>query len=371
MVDHPSRHDLAHDLVGVVRPIAALKAQREGERRGQVVGRSGRESVRGVCHDRAIAAAIERSKNHTRDCDPSPPFPLAGERSRGLKSRGRRAPSTLRRAIFHPRFFGVRLIQSGLSCIPIAEAPKPSDRFWPLEAEVAQGEAGVLAARAAAKVRRAHSDRRQPARLVRGPGAALSLDRVHRRRDGASDRAAHGAGGVDEGLSRRAAPPSLGVWAAAGALLGSSWRLSRQRQRSFERRRQDRVVTERLRIEQICALTPQAKGRVERANQTLQDRLVKETRLRNVSSVEEAEAFFPQFIASFNAKFAVAPQNLEDAHRPLRLEPSALEEVLARREERVLTKALTFSCGGVKYAVKTKGPGLALRGAKITLLHFM
>jgi hypothetical protein len=130
-------------------------------------------------------------------------------------------------------------------------------------------------------------------------------------------------------------------------------------------------VTERLRIEQICALTPQAKGRVERANQTLQDRLVKEMRLRNVSSVEQAEAFFPQFIASFNAKFAVAPQNLEDAHRPLRLEPSAPEEVLARREERVLTKALTFSCGGVKYAVKTKGPGLALRGAKITLLHFM
>ena len=41
-------------------------------------------------------------------------------------------------------------------------------------------------------------------------------------------------------------------------------------------------VTERLRIEQICALTPQAKGRVERANQTLQDRLVKEMRLRNV-----------------------------------------------------------------------------------------
>ena len=65
------------------------------------------------------------------------------------------------------------------------------------------------------------------------------------------------------------------------------------------------------------------------------------------------------------------PQNLEDAHRLLRLEPSALEEVLARREERVSTKALTFSCGGVKYAVKTKGPGLALRGAKITLLHFM
>lgn len=130
-------------------------------------------------------------------------------------------------------------------------------------------------------------------------------------------------------------------------------------------------VTERLGVEQICALTPQAKGRVERANQTLQDRLVKEMRLRDISSIEAAEAFFPQFIESFNAKFAVAPQNPEDAHRPLKLEPSALEEVLARREERTLTKALTFSCGGIRYAVKTKGPGLALRGAKITLLHLL
>ncbi len=44
---------------------------------------------------------------------------------------------------------------------------------------------------------------------------------------------------------------------------------------------------------------------------------------------------------------------------------------MARREERTLTKALTFSCGGISYAVKTKGPGLALRGAKITLLHLL
>ncbi len=51
-------------------------------------------------------------------------------------------------------------------------------------------------------------------------------------------------------------------------------------------------VTERLGVEQICALTPQAKGRVERANQTLQDRLVKEMRLRDISSIEAAEASF-------------------------------------------------------------------------------
>lgn len=128
-------------------------------------------------------------------------------------------------------------------------------------------------------------------------------------------------------------------------------------------------VTDRLRIEQICALTPQAKGRVERANQTLQDRLIKEMRLVGISSIEEAEAFFPQFIASYNAKFAVPPRVAEDAHRKLEQDKDALEETLARHEERVLTKALTFSCGGVRYAVNTKGPGLAMRGARITLLH--
>jgi hypothetical protein len=45
--------------------------------------------------------------------------------------------------------------------------------------------------------------------------------------------------------------------------------------------------------------------------------------------------------------------------------------VLARREERVLSKALTFSAAGTKYCVKTNGPGTALRGAKVTLHHFL
>ena len=48
----------------------------------------------------------------------------------------------------------------------------------------------------------------------------------------------------------------------------------------------------------------------------------------------------------------------------------ALDEALARREERVLSKALTFSVGGKVCCVKTNGPGTALRGARVTLLHF-
>ena len=128
-------------------------------------------------------------------------------------------------------------------------------------------------------------------------------------------------------------------------------------------------VCERLRIELINALTPQAKGRVERANQTLQDRLVREMRLRGISSIEEAQAFTPAFIAAWNEKFAVPPRDSQDAHRPWTKGADALEEALARREERVLSKALTFSVGGVVHCVKTSGPGIAMRGAKIMLLH--
>jgi len=129
-------------------------------------------------------------------------------------------------------------------------------------------------------------------------------------------------------------------------------------------------VAERLRIELIQAATPQAKGRVERANQTLQDRLIKEMRLRGVSNIADAQAFAQEFIELWNAKFARPPLDGADAHRPWTKGPEALEEALARREERILSKALTFSAGGKLYCIKTAGPGTALRGARVTLLHF-
>ena len=75
-------------------------------------------------------------------------------------------------------------------------------------------------------------------------------------------------------------------------------------------------VVARLDIASIQALTPQAKGRVERANQTLQDRLVKELRLMGVSSIDAANAVLPQFAAAWNEKFAVDPRDDADAHRP-------------------------------------------------------
>ena len=128
-------------------------------------------------------------------------------------------------------------------------------------------------------------------------------------------------------------------------------------------------VAERLRIELIQASTPQAKGRVERANQTLQDRLVKEMRLRGISDMAAAQAFAPTFIALWNEKFATPPQDPVSAHRPWTATREALDETLARREERTLSKALTFSAGGKLHCIKTTGPGTALRGARVTLMH--
>ncbi len=130
-------------------------------------------------------------------------------------------------------------------------------------------------------------------------------------------------------------------------------------------------VVERLEIELIHARTPQAKGRVERANQTLQDRLIKEMRLEGISSIEAAQAFAPRYMAIWNARLAVPPGDPADAHRPWTQTLLALDEALARREERVLSKALVFSAEGTKYCVKTKGAGIAMRGARVTLRHFL
>lgn len=130
-------------------------------------------------------------------------------------------------------------------------------------------------------------------------------------------------------------------------------------------------VVGRLGIEQICATTPQAKGRVERANQTLQDRLVKEMRLAGISDMAAAQAFLPGFMVRYNAQFAVAPRAGEDAHRPWSEGIAALDAALARHDERTLSKALTFSAGGAVHCVKTRDAGIALRGARVTVRHYL
>jgi hypothetical protein len=70
-----------------------------------------------------------------------------------------------------------------------------------------------------------------------------------------------------------------------------------------------------LNIDGICANTPAAKGRVERAHLTMQDRLVKELRLEGISTIEAANAFMPTYVDHYNALFGKVPRNAHDAHR--------------------------------------------------------
>src|SRR3954470_297327 len=98
-----------------------------------------------------------------------------------------------------------------------------------------------------------------------------------------------------------------------------------------------------LNIEILCANSSQAKGRVERVNRTLQDRLVKELRLAGIGSIEAGNAFLPGFIERFNARFAVAPARPRDLHRPLlNLAPDRLRAILCRRELRHVGQQLTL-----------------------------
>src|SRR4051794_1947361 len=88
-----------------------------------------------------------------------------------------------------------------------------------------------------------------------------------------------------------------------------------------------------LNIEGICANSSQAKGRAERANLTLQDRLVKELRVQGSSTIGDAHAYAPAFIADYNRHFAKPPRNNFDAHRRLR-DDEDLELIFTWREPR-------------------------------------
>lgn len=121
-----------------------------------------------------------------------------------------------------------------------------------------------------------------------------------------------------------------------------------------------------LDVQIICANSPQAKGRIERANQTLQDRLVKELRLRSISDMEAGNAFLPEFREDFNRRFAVQPRSTHDAHRSL-LATEDLDIILTHQETRTLSKNLTVQFNDVVYQIQSDRPGWALRNAQVTV----
>jgi transposase len=98
-----------------------------------------------------------------------------------------------------------------------------------------------------------------------------------------------------------------------------------------------------LNIEILCANSSQAKGRVERVNRTLQDRLVKELRLAGIADRDAGNQFLPGFMARFNDRFATSAAKPHDLHRPLHLSPDRLADVLCWREQRYVGQQLAFS----------------------------
>jgi transposase len=121
-----------------------------------------------------------------------------------------------------------------------------------------------------------------------------------------------------------------------------------------------------LDIQILCANTPQAKGRIERAFQTLQDRLVKELRLRSIADIDSANAYLPEFRADFNRRFAVLPRSRHDAHRPL-LKSQNLDVILTHQKTGTLSKNLTVQYNKTIYQIQSNRPEYALRNAQVTI----
>jgi hypothetical protein len=121
-----------------------------------------------------------------------------------------------------------------------------------------------------------------------------------------------------------------------------------------------------LDIQIICANTPQAKGRVERVNQTLQDRLPKELRLRGISDWQAGNAFLPEFMDDFNRRFSVQSRSTHDAHRPLTAQDN-LARLFRWQETRILSKNLTLQFNQVVYQIQTERPSYAMRKAAVTV----
>lgn len=124
-----------------------------------------------------------------------------------------------------------------------------------------------------------------------------------------------------------------------------------------------------LEIQLICASSPQAKGRVERANKTHQDRLVKELRLAGVRTIDEANKFLieTRYWDKHNEKFAIPPTSQENAHREISSKV-CLEEILCFKDVRKVSKNLELQYENIIYQICPEDHLRGLSGAKVTIL---
>lgn len=124
-----------------------------------------------------------------------------------------------------------------------------------------------------------------------------------------------------------------------------------------------------LNIQTICTNTSSAKGRVERAHLTLQDRLVKELRLRGISSVDAANEYADEFMDDYNRRFAKAPLHDFDVHRPLEHNDD-LAAFFTWREPRRVSKSLTVQYDKVLYLIEDSEISRKAIGKYIEVWHY-
>jgi len=125
-----------------------------------------------------------------------------------------------------------------------------------------------------------------------------------------------------------------------------------------------------LNIEIICANSSQAKGRVERANRTLQDRLVKDLRLENVCDVDTGNAFLPGFLERFNERFALSAAKPGNLHRALTIKTDRLADILCHREQRYVSEHLTMSYNRKQIILERNELSEGLGGKYVDLYEF-
>jgi transposase len=124
-----------------------------------------------------------------------------------------------------------------------------------------------------------------------------------------------------------------------------------------------------LNIDILCANAPQAKGRVERAHKTLQDRLVKELRLAGISDIDAANAWLPGFVADFNRRFGRAPRSDRDLHRAVAPQDD-LDASFTWREERTVSHALSLQYDRVRFLLEPNELTRDLGGKRVTVYDY-
>jgi transposase len=123
-----------------------------------------------------------------------------------------------------------------------------------------------------------------------------------------------------------------------------------------------------LEIEMIHARSPQAKGRVERANGILQDRLIKKMRRQGISTLKEGNDFLEKYRKEHNLKFANQAESPEDAH--IELLPSMdLERILVIKEKRKIQKNLEVQYQNTIYQLEFKNSKRRMQGMEIDVLE--